>query len=233
MKQSIVRTGVAFTLGLIIVSFQNCGQVQNGLAVQDQSSKLSNEVIDTDTIRGVVTQVEQTPPAAPANPSQVNPPKDIVIHPTLPPKDDELHCLDDVNCNPAQPVPVLDSEINEALHLCKVIGLREISDETHKDKRLVRITQAAGHIARLNGKHVIVGMTAASSIESLSLVNGTQVLCGVHVKRVNRSQGRLILVNASIDEMDDHHGRIDLIDSRVKNLTGSNCTVVKHILNAE
>lgn len=173
-------------------------------------------------------QVVKDPPGLPLPPSP----------PLCQDQDDEGnvvigHCNDQPGQPPKMP-PVVegeekdDPELNEARIHCKIA--RESGWARKIISKIFRIEEIIEDKSfdRLNGRYIFLSGPNRAKILNINSSKGLKVFCDLEIDRIEDSDGRIILINSFVRELNKHNGRLDLINSRVEKIEKSSGDVQKH-----
>ena len=138
-------------------------------------------------------------PSSPSDPSSPSAPND----PASPPSED-----DGVSYGVQDPEQENKNDIEEALASCQALALNESQNQSGEisDKPIV--------IKGLRGSNVIspADLGGVKQIDKISNSYGKVVLCDVKVDLVEKSGGKLILIGTQVKKITGFHGRVDILD---------------------
>lgn len=212
MKHVISKLWICCSLLLIIVSFQNCGKLQPGLAIEDQLLSSGLPEINTDelppgtTIPIDIGEAPQAPGPAPA-PGRSDPDMSQEDHEHEQVADHEDEDDDSKNT----------SETEDEAEDAKVCRSGK-HDKGHKVVTLDS-TNSSYDGAKDSAKGTTyIFAKAGTSVAEIKNTQGKTVICGCTVGKILNNVGSLVMINSYSDKLDGKRGNVRLINSTINSV---------------
>lgn len=115
----------------------------------------------------------------------------------------------EMNTQVEDPIKELNQDIADAPAECDYDA-----NESQNDANGV-LSEDGHSISHIRGSKVLspADFNGASEVDEISDAYGKIVLCGLHVKALHDSGGRIILVNSEVDDLSQHKGDIGVLES--------------------
>jgi hypothetical protein len=200
----------------MMVAFQNCSRT-----VAMQMTDEVNGKLDTDFLPNGTSEVDQQNPTDGTNaPSGGGDASQPVAGGDSGSGDSDPNMGTQVE----DPIKELQDDVDSAAAECEV-DLNESQNDANG-------VLSEGSFAGIRGSKVIsaADLGGATELDELSDSYGKIVLCGVHVKSLHDTGGRIILVNSLVDDLSQHKGDIGVLESRA---IISNSQGLIHKLNSD
>lgn len=198
----------------VMVLFQNCGKTQNVAMTDISGSNKAASITDTASLPLGTTEIDQTGSGS----SQASSSDSSV-------SGNDVSLVDTVEDVDAEN----EKDLEEAISDCAALSLPN-SAESNNVRGAGLVSEDKKSISGLRGKHVLSSddFEGNTQIDLIDDSYGKLTLCGLDVKSITHSGGKLILIeNSKVENVDSFHGEVFVIDGANAKLRNSKVSVHK------